>query len=157
MDRRTFLSWLGGGIAATVALSQGQVLDAQRLFGVSGEVDPQSLLWMPGEAKIILPPDKPLVIAERLAGVACYRVTNRAGSYWYDERWYFIDAFDRRGAPRALLDGEAPDLRSVKSMMAYSQRDRAVDRGLEVTRWKDLLTPTERTIVAKVAIGPWEG
>lgn len=154
MDRRDFLKWIGGGVGAIVALSQSQVMDAQQLLRVAGEIQPGQTLWMPDEPALILPPDKKLVIIERQAGVGVYRYTDKRGSFWYDEDWKFVDAFDRNGHPTSLLlNGDGPDLR-----WAQSVRGKGSDsyRRREVVRWDGLMSQTERTIVAQFGIGNWE-
>ncbi len=139
----------------TVALTAGQVLDAKALWSSAGAIDPTSMLWLPDEPQIVLP-EKELILLERPTGVSVYRLSTKRGTFWYDEGFGFVDAFDPHGKPMALFDGDgnAPDVekwrRLVKAGWWYGHQTH-LDREVLV-RWPDLLTVPERTVVAQIRL-----
>ena len=58
MDRRGFLNLLGLAGASAAAVAAGAL-----------ELDPERLLWVPGQKSIFLPPEKS-VVASRSSGVS---------------------------------------------------------------------------------------
>ena len=161
MDRRGFLKWLGGGIGATVALTSSQVSSARELWETVGTIDPASMLWMPDEPKLVLP-EQDLVIVERKAKVAVYRLTPTThsrlpGSYWFDEDFNFVEAFDPKGQPMALFneDGEAPSVNRLRKAIEggyWRRRDMMETSEGMVARWPALLTQPEKDIVADILL-----
>lgn len=98
-SRRSFLTRLAAGAAAALAATQ---------------LDPDKLLWIPGQKTFFLPPEKRLVhgteavselsrreqttiadAIERKTGIqnpARYRLSNNAGHFEFDDRWTMLKA-----------------------------------------------------------------
>ena len=167
MNRRAFLAWLGGGVAATVALSKGQVASAEELFRVAHKFDPEKSLYVPDEPVIALPDEKRLVIATEAypVGVAVYRVSNPAGTFWFDAERRFLDATDRGGRPMSVLltpEGVRDswgrhygDLERMRNRLKRTSwpRTGVVYEGQEsLARWDGLLPPDLSKVVAKILL-----
>lgn len=135
MTRRSFLKRLGIGAGAFVT-SAALAKEAEALYGVSGEIDYERALWLPGTKSIVDLGAQPILIPDDATvskvladhgklGLPRFKIETRGAavgesSIWYDAYWNAVTGSLSRGVrvhqmTREELAAHSADLAAVSN------------------------------------------